>query len=192
MLAERDHGARLRAFGTLSMLRDKAHFVADRELVKPAVSDAVAVEIDLVAVGAQDKATILLGEEPHDPPVVGHRVQLDVSPNLANMVFEEPPGRVESVADSDVGVFIRMVRRGIAADDDLAARDLQVDPNREQITLLAPWVSALDDNTARHDAIEEPLELLGSLVDAGRDRVRGIHMPEGDLKRKLHRVFPSG
>ena len=52
MLAERNHGARLRTRGTLGVLRDKTDFIADRELVKPAVGDAVAVEIDLVAVGA--------------------------------------------------------------------------------------------------------------------------------------------
>ena len=52
MFAERDYGARLWALGTLGMLRDEAHFVADRKLVEPAVRDAVAMEIDLVAVGA--------------------------------------------------------------------------------------------------------------------------------------------
>ena len=58
MLAEQDHRARLRALGALGMLRDKAHFVADRELVEPAVCDAVAVEVDLIAIGAQDEAAI--------------------------------------------------------------------------------------------------------------------------------------
>jgi hypothetical protein len=52
MLAERNHGARLRAVGTLGMLCDKTDLIADRKLVKPAIRDAVAVEVDLVAVGA--------------------------------------------------------------------------------------------------------------------------------------------
>jgi len=43
------------------MLRDKTHLIAQRELVEPAIRDAVTVEIDLVAVSAQDEAAILLG-----------------------------------------------------------------------------------------------------------------------------------
>ena len=74
MLAERDNGARLCAFGALGMLCNKTHFIADRELVEPAIGDAVAVEVDLVAVDAQNKAAILLGEEPRNPAVVGHRM----------------------------------------------------------------------------------------------------------------------
>jgi hypothetical protein len=105
MLAERDHGARLRAFGTFGMLRDKTHFIADRELVEPAIRDAVAVEIDLVAVGALDKAAILLGEEPRDPPMVGHYMQLDVPASLANVIFEQPAGGDERIADRDKDVL---------------------------------------------------------------------------------------
>ena len=63
MLAERDHGARLRAFGALRLLRDKTHLVADGELVETAIRDAVAVEIDLAAVRGRDEAAILLGEQ---------------------------------------------------------------------------------------------------------------------------------
>src|SRR6516225_12373525 len=106
MLAERDHGARLRAFDALGTLGDKTHFLADSELVKPAIRNAVAVEIDLVAIDAQDKPAILLGKEPGDSAVVGDRVELDVSASLANVVFEEPAGRVESVADRHVDILI--------------------------------------------------------------------------------------
>ena len=115
MLAERDHGARLRAFDALGTLRDKTHFIAYRERVEPAIRNAVAVEIDLVAVDAQDEAAILLGEEARDPPVVGHRMQLDVPASLANVILEQPAGGVKGIADRDVDVLMGMVRRGIAA-----------------------------------------------------------------------------
>ena len=52
---------------------------ANRELFERSVHDAVAMEIDLAAVGAQNEAAILRGQEPRDPSVVGHRVQLDVA-----------------------------------------------------------------------------------------------------------------
>ena len=87
------------------------------------------MEIDLVAIDAQDKPAILLGKEPCDSAVVGDRVELDVSASLANVVFEAPAGRVESVADRHVDILMGVVRRGIAADDDLAAGNLQVDAN---------------------------------------------------------------
>src|SRR5215469_10820429 len=127
MLAERHHGARLRALRTFGMLCDEAHLVADRELVEPASGNAVAVKIDLVTVGAQDKTTILPGEEPGDPPVVGHGMQFDIPPRLASVVFEQPTRCVESIADRDVHILMRMMRRGITADGDLAPRDPQVD-----------------------------------------------------------------
>jgi len=190
MLAERDHGTRLWTLGALGMLCDKTDFIADRELIEPTIRNAVAVEIEFIAVDAQDEAAILLGQEPSDQSMVGHRVQLDISPSLANVVFEEPAGGVESIADRDVDVFMGMVCRGIAADDDLAAGNFEVDADPEQIALKAPRMPAFDDNTARHDTIEKPLELLGAFADARRDRVRGIHVPEGDLKGNLHRIFP--
>jgi hypothetical protein len=130
MLAERHHGARLRAFRTFGMLRHEAHLVADRELVEPTIGNAVAVKIDLVAVRAQDEAAILPGQEPRDPPVVGHRVQFDIPARLASAVFEQPAGRVKGVADRDIDILMRLVCRGIMADDDLASRDLQVDAER--------------------------------------------------------------
>src|SRR6516162_11637123 len=89
MLAKRDHGARLRAFRALGTLSDETYLIAESELVEPAIRDAVAVEIDLVAIGAQDEATILLGEKACDPTVVGHRVQLNLAAPLANMIFEQ-------------------------------------------------------------------------------------------------------
>src|SRR5271167_902448 len=123
MLTESNHGARLRARGTLGMPRDETHFIAHRELVEPGIRDAVAMEIDLVAVGAQDEAAILLGEEACDPTVVGHRVQLHLASPLPNMIFEQAAGGIESVADRDIDVLMRMVCRGIAADSDLLARN---------------------------------------------------------------------
>src|SRR5271166_4565934 len=190
MLAERNHGARLRALSTLGMPRDKTHFIAHRELVEPTVRNAVAVEIDLVAVGAQDETAILLGEKACDPTVVRHRVLLHLASPLANMIFEQPAGGIESVADRDVDVLMRMVFRGIAADGDLAAGNFKVDADPEQIALMAARVPAFDDDAARHNAIADSFQLLGPLAYARRDCVRGSHMPEGDLKRKLHRILP--
>jgi hypothetical protein len=109
-------------------------------------------------------------------------VQLDVAASLANVIFEQPAGSVERVADCDVDILMRVVGLGIAPDDDLAAGNPKVDADSEQIALVLAGIRALDDDAARYDPIGEPFELLGPFANACRDRVRGIHMPEGDLK----------
>ena len=191
MLAEGNHGARLRARGTLGMLRDKAHPIAHRELIEPAIRDAVTVEIDLIAFGAQDETTILRGEKTRDPTVVGHRVQLHLAAPLANMIFEQPAGGIESVADGDVDILMRMVCRWIAADGDLAARNFKVDADPEQIALMVAGVPAFDDDAARYNSVKKAFELLGALTYSRRDGIRRVHMAESNLKWQLHRILHS-
>ena len=104
------------------------------------------------------------------------------------MIFKHPAGGVESVADRDVDVLMRMVRRRIAADGDLPAGNFEVDTDPEQIALPAARMPAFHDNPARDDAIGEPFELPSPLAYARRDGLRGVHMAESNLKRSLHRV----
>jgi hypothetical protein len=189
MLAERDHRARLRTLGALGMLRDEAHLVADGELVEAVIRDAVVMKIDLAAIGTQDEPAILLWQEPHDPPMVGHSVQLDVAAFLTNVIFEQPAGRVESVADRDMNILMGVVPLGIAPDDDLAPRNLEVDSHPEQITLLVTGVPALDDDTAGDDPIAKAFEFLGALMYSCRDRIRRIHVAKRNLKWHLHRIL---
>jgi hypothetical protein len=173
------------------MLCHETHLVAGRELVEPAIRHAVAVEIDLVAVTAQDKAAILLGLEAHYPPMVGNGMQFDITARLANVVFEQPAGGVERVADRDVHIFVRMVRRRIPADGDLAAGNFEVDSDPEEIALKMAWVAAFDDDAARRDPAEKALELFGPFAYPRGDGVGGIHVSEGNLKGELHGIFPG-
>jgi hypothetical protein len=108
---------------------------------------------------------------------------MEIRASLANVVFEQPAGGVESIADRDIDILVRVVRRGIAAHDNLAAGDIQVDANLEQIALKVTRVATLDHDAARCDAIEKPFELLGPFVYPCRDCMRGIHVPKRDLKR---------
>ena len=170
MLAERDDGARLRALGALGVLCNKTHLIAHPELVEPAIGDAVTVEIDLIAVGAQNEAAILLGKNTRDLPVVGHRMYLDITAPLPNVVLEQPAGGIEAVAERDIDVLMRMVRRRITPDDDLPPGNFEIDADLKQIALLTTRVPAFDDDTARRDAIEEPLKLRDALAYARGDR----------------------
>jgi hypothetical protein len=126
------------------------------------------VKIDLVAIGAQNEAAI--GQQPLDLPMVRHRVQFDVAAALAGMVFEQAPRGVERVADRDMYVLMGMVRLGVAADDNLSARHLQLDAHAEQIALLLPRMPAFDDHPARNDSVEEALQLLDARADSRLDR----------------------
>ena len=80
--------------------------------------------------------------------MVGHCVQLDVGAALANVIFEEPASGVKSVTDRDIDILMRMVRRRIAADGDLAAGDLEVDANPKQIALTVARMLTFDDDAA--------------------------------------------
>ena len=62
------------------------------------------------------------------------------------MIFEQPAGGIESVANRDIDVLMGMVCCGIAADGDLAARNFKVDADPKQIALMVARVSAFDDD----------------------------------------------
>jgi len=190
MFAERHHRTRLRTFGAFGMLRDKTHLVSDGQLVETATGDAVTMEIDLGAIGGHDEAAILLGKQARDPPMIGYCMQLHIAAPLANVVFEQPAHGVKRVADGDMGVLVRVVRLGIAADDDLAAGNTEIYADAEQVALLAARMLAFDDDTAGYDPIEKAFELLGACADARRNRLRAVHVTKGDLKRDLHSTSP--
>ena len=80
--------------------------------------------------------------------MIGHGVHLDIPTSLANVILEQPAGSIERIADRDIDILMRMMRRGITADDDLVTGDIQVDANLEQIALLVARVLAFDDDTA--------------------------------------------
>ena len=71
MFAERNHRARLRTFGAFGVLHDETDLVPNGELVEAAIRDAVAMEVDFVAVRTRDEAAIPIGQETHDPPWSG-------------------------------------------------------------------------------------------------------------------------
>jgi hypothetical protein len=182
MFAQQNDSTRLQAFGALGMLRDKTHLVANGQLVEVAIRNTVSMEINLAAVRTRDKAAISPGQKPRDTFVVGNDVPLYVSAPFASMIFEQPTRRVKSVADRDMGILMCVVGPGIAAHDDLSSRNLEVDAHLEQIPLLPPRVAAFDDHPARNDSIKKAIKLLGALTYPHLNRLRSLHVAEGDLK----------
>jgi hypothetical protein len=191
MFAERYDRARLRTVSTLRMLCDETDFVANLQLVEAVIRDAVAMEIDFVAVCTCNEAAIPIGEETRNSSVIGHRVELDVAASAANVILEQPASCVERVADRDMDILMGMVRLGVTPDHDLAPGNFEINPHPEQITLLTAGVLAFDDNATRYDPVKEAFERLGARTYSRRDGIRRVHMAESNLKWQLHRILLS-
>jgi len=135
------------------------------------------------------KAAILLRKEPRDPPMIGHRMQFDVTAPLTNVIFEQPAGGIESVADRDVDILVRVMSRWITPDDDLVSRNFEIDTHPKQIALLAARVPALDNDPAGNDPVKEAFELRGALLYTCCDGIRRRHMAKRNLQWRLHRIL---
>jgi hypothetical protein len=189
VFANRNHRACLQAVDALAVVRDEAYLVANGKPIEAAIRDAVAVEIDLGPIGGLDKAAIPSGQEACNPAVVGHQMPLYVAAPFANIIFEQPSGRVERVTNGDMGILMRVTSRRISIDDDFASRDDKLDAHLEQVALPPARVPTFDDDPARDDPIEEALEFLGTTADAGHERIRTFHMAESDLEWQLHQTL---
>jgi hypothetical protein len=86
---------------------------------------------------------------------------------LASPIFEQPAGGIECITNRDMGILMRMMGFGIAANDDLAARNSKLYTHLEQVALLAARVAAFDDDATGDDPIREALELFGASADTG-------------------------
>jgi hypothetical protein len=179
---ERHYGTGLRPIGAFRMLRDKADFVPDLQLVEAVVSDAVAVKINLVTIGGLDKPAVFFGQQTRDMAVIRHRVQLHVAPRNTRMVFEQPLGGIERLADRDEDILVFATTRRVASDNNLAPRNCEVDADPMQIALTVAGVPALNGYAAGDDPIEEAVELLGPFADPRLYRGRSRHMAKGYLE----------
>ena len=91
------------------MLFDESYLGAELELAEPKVEHAVAMEIDFSPIVRLDEPVALVGKELSDAAVGQRLVNLDVSPMLADVIFELAPHRVERVADGNQEIFISLV-----------------------------------------------------------------------------------
>ena len=71
-------------------------------------------------------------------------MQLHIAAPLANIIFEQPAHGVKRIADGDMDILVRVMRPGIASDDDLAAGNTEVYADAEQIALLAARMLAFE------------------------------------------------
>jgi len=104
------------------------------------------------------------GRQAHDPTAIGQIVSLDRAAALPAMVYESAAGGIESIANRNVGILVRMVLAGIATDNDLRTGDGEIDVDREQPALLMPLVTTFDNDAAGGNPIEELVKLFRPLA----------------------------
>jgi len=133
---------------------------------------------------------VALGDQGGDDAVRRGLMLLDRSGELADLILQLPAGRVEGVADGDVGILVPPGHGRIAGDIDvLATRDCNVDADAIGVALVVAMLGASNDHPRRCDAIVEALDLL-CLFAHGRFQCVGMaDVLEGDLEGYLHELI---
>ena len=104
VFADKANCAGLRAF--VSHLLDEADFGTDCQTVEGVIENAVAMKIDLAAIGGFDESVILSGEEFRHMAMVLLFMRLDVAAHLAHGVFNLTLRSAEGVLDRDREVLV--------------------------------------------------------------------------------------
>lgn len=93
---------------------------------------------------------------------------------------------VERTVGGSVSIFgSSMVGSGIARDNFVAGQ-AEVDRDAKPVSVRVVVSRQFDDGVTRNDAVEEPLELVGTLPNSRSESVRMRHASKCDLKGNLH------
>jgi hypothetical protein len=88
---------------------------------------------------------------------------------------------VESIAQGDVNVLVRLFVVMIAADHDLFLRHAQIDPDFKEITLMLMMMFRFDGDSTADDVIAELFQLGGFFPNAGFNGVGMRNSSERNL-----------
>jgi hypothetical protein len=116
-------------------------------------------------------------------------VHLDLAATLAHVVLELAHRGAKRVPDRDVDVLVRVVSGPGMRYRQLLAGRVDLDPDPEQVALVAMAMLLFHDHAATGDPVGEALELGYLLADSGLNGRRGIHLTEADLEGSLHLVL---
>jgi hypothetical protein len=184
-LPERGHCGRARP-ALAADLFDEPHASADREAIERVVKDAVAVEVELLALVGHDKPIPFVREQLGDAAVPCLLVRLHVASLPVHEVLKSTSGVVERRVDRRVQVLVVTIPRGHVSDDDLSAGVTNVDPNTVWVAVRRVPVRALDGDPAARDAGVDRIELIGPSPDVRLDGVGVGNIAERDLKANRH------
>src|ERR1700730_15057548 len=98
-------------------------------------------------------------------------MQFDFTPMNTCVILDLAAGGSERVVNGDCDIVVGAPRLRIASDNDFAPGNCDVYSDPDKIALLLASVLTLDGDAARHDLIEEPVELRSiftySVLDTG-------------------------
>lgn len=107
------------------------------------------------------------------------------------VIFELTARGAKGVAHCDVNVFVRVVDRVTASNDDFRARYGKTDADIVQGALLLVSHRPLDQYPNAHDARAESLETRGEFGNARAQGGGGLELVKADLQRKCHHRTPN-
>lgn len=189
VLADDVNGARLGTLVAFIFGNGDANFTADLEFVECNIDDAVAVEINLAAVGGLDEAVTLLGEKLGHPAMGRRHVCLGGTLPTVDMILESTLYGIESVADGDIDVLMGVMFMGFAIDHDFGPGNREIDADVVKLSLVMVPMRRLDDDMASGDTIEELFEPFHPLADPGFHRIGGWDIAKRNLQRNLNHVL---
>lgn len=124
-------------------------------------------------------------------PVRRRFVCLDISSLAAYIILQLATNCIECVANSDIGVFVRLMLRRVAVCHQFVVRNPQVDTHMKWVAFVCMTMTLLDDYPATHDPIVEPFEFIDARPYIGLYRRGRFHVAKGDLYGYLHRRYAS-
>jgi hypothetical protein len=115
-------------------------------------------------------------------------VGLHLGTALPDIILQTPSGRVKSVADRDIDVFVGMAFGRVPVDHNLVTGESHIDPDMENLPLTVMMMGRFDENMATGDPVVESVQLGRLLPDVGLDGGRGIHPSKNDLEGGFHGI----
>jgi len=150
--------ARLGAF--ISLFFGEADRSSGYEVIKVPIEHAMAMEIDLAVVRRLDEAVALFRENAGNAGNRRQFVYLDVAPELAKMILEAAPGRIECISDRD-----RQIIGRLPVDGNLRTGRAEIDPNAERASFAVVMNGSLDHDVASGEPREVELKVVGAFAD---------------------------
>jgi hypothetical protein len=117
---------------------------------------------------------------------------LGVAALSVQVVLQDTAGMIERVVDGGVGILMAGLIALAVGNDERGARDVQLDANAVESTVLVVMVRRFDRDTAVGDAMGERFELAGSFAHILFDGRRGVDAMERDLDGYCHGFLHVG
>lgn len=179
MLANHHDRAGLRPL--LPHLHRKPDLGTDFEILKTAVDDAIAMEIDIPSISAKNAAITIFRHECGDPAVWRHPMTFCIAPLAPGKLQQLPVHGIEGITNGDIGILVGLMLVRLQLHDQLLARNGDINIHLVEIPLLMVLMLQRDNDAATHDLIMDLIKGGRPFTNVGLHRCGWLHMTKGDL-----------